>query len=227
MHNRSTGAITGMRTGASLDQAREPCWLQPRTILFHAIDAVNGEERWQRSLGQPVPRSSLPCGNISPLGVTGTPVIDASTEAIYLNAAVEGASGPRHLVFALSLNDGTPLPGWPIDIMEALASKGQTFVGRDQNQRGALAILAGNLYVAFGGHFGDCGQYRGFVVGISFPIRELSSHGRLALVEGAFGRPAESAQMGRRCLSRPIAKFRGDVAFVCAIAAFARAKSSG
>ena len=26
---------------------------------------------------------------------------------------------------------------------------------------------AGNLYVPFGGHFGDCGQYRGFVVGIS------------------------------------------------------------
>src|SRR3984893_4065881 len=50
--------------------------------------------------------------------------------------------------------------------MEALASQGQTFVARDQNQRAALAILAGNLYVAFGGHFGDCGQYRGFVVGI-------------------------------------------------------------
>ena len=51
--------------------------------------------------------------------------------------------------------------------MEALASQGQTFVARDQNQRAALAILAGNLYVAFGGHFGDCGQYRGVVVGIS------------------------------------------------------------
>jgi hypothetical protein len=135
--------------------------------IVHAIDAVSGEERWQRSLGQPVPRSSLPCGNISPLGVTGTPVIDASTEAIYLNAAVETPSGPRHLVFALSLKDGTPLPGWPIDIVEALAREGQTFVARDQNQRGALAILAGNLYVVFGGHFGDCGHYRGFVVGIS------------------------------------------------------------
>src|ERR1700732_3692944 len=52
-------------------------------------------------------------------------------------------------------------------MVEALASQGQTFVARDQNQRGALAILACNLYVAFGGHFGDCGQYRGFVVGIS------------------------------------------------------------
>jgi hypothetical protein len=135
--------------------------------VVHAIDAVSGQERWQRSLGRPVPRSSLSCGNISPLGVTGTPVIDASREAIYLDAAVETASGPRHLVFALSLKDGTPLSGWPIDVMEVLAREGQTFVSRDQNQRGALAILAGNLYVPFGGHFGDCGQYRGVVVGIS------------------------------------------------------------
>jgi hypothetical protein len=135
--------------------------------VVHAIDSITGQERWQRLLGKPAPRSSLPCGNISPLGVTGTPVIDASTEAIYLNAAVEGGSGPRHLVFALSLKDGSPLPGWPIDVMEALARQGQTFVARDQNQRAALAILAGNLYVAFGGHFGDCGQYHGIVVGIS------------------------------------------------------------
>jgi hypothetical protein len=94
-------------------------------------------------------------------------VIDASREAIYLDAAVQGTFGPRHLVFALSLKDGTLLSGWPIDVMEALGNEGQTFVARDQNQRGALAILAGNLYVPFGGHFGDCGQYRGFVVGIS------------------------------------------------------------
>jgi hypothetical protein len=90
-----------------------------------------------------------------------------SREAIYLNAAVETASGPRHLVFGLSLKDGSPLSGWPIDVMEVLARQGQSFVARDQNQRGALAILGGNLYVPFGGHFGDCGQYRGFVVGIS------------------------------------------------------------
>jgi hypothetical protein len=30
-----------------------------------------------------------------------------------------------------------------------------------------LAILSGSLYVPFGGHFGDCGQYHGVVVSIS------------------------------------------------------------
>jgi outer membrane protein assembly factor BamB len=83
--------------------------------VVHAIDAMSGQELWQRSLGNPVPRSSLPCGNISPLGVTGTPVIDASRQAVFLDAAVEGPSGPRHVVFALSLKDGTPLSGWPIE----------------------------------------------------------------------------------------------------------------
>src|SRR6516225_1647010 len=34
-----------------------------------AIDAISGREIWSRSLGKPVPRSSLACGNISTLGV--------------------------------------------------------------------------------------------------------------------------------------------------------------
>jgi hypothetical protein len=42
----------------------------------------------------PVARSSLPRDNIAPLGVTVMPV--ESTDAIYLNAAVDGPSGRRH-----------------------------------------------------------------------------------------------------------------------------------
>jgi hypothetical protein len=135
--------------------------------VVHAIDARSGGEIWQRSLGKPVARSSLRCGNISPLGVTGTPVIDAGTQAIYLDAAVEDESGPRHLVFALSLKDGSTLPGWPVDVGEALARGGRHFTPRDQNQRGALAIFDARVYVPFGGHYGDCGEYHGTVVGIS------------------------------------------------------------
>ena len=50
---------------------------------------------------------------------------------------------------------------------EALKGIGQTFNARDQNQRGALTILDGSVYVPFGGHYGDCGDYHGWVVGIS------------------------------------------------------------
>jgi hypothetical protein len=67
----------------------------------------------------------------------------------------------------LSLKDGSVMPGWPIDVTDVLRSVQQSFNSRDQNQRGALTILEGMLYVPFGGHFGDCGNYHGWVVGAS------------------------------------------------------------
>jgi outer membrane protein assembly factor BamB len=133
----------------------------------YAIDAKSGGQLWMRSLGPPVPLSTQPCGNIDPLGITGTPVIDEATQAVYLAAMVGDASGARHRVFALSLKDGAPLPGWPIDVAEALAARGQNFNTRFQNQRGALAVLDGRVYVPYGGHYGDCGDYHGWVLGIS------------------------------------------------------------
>src|SRR5262249_57334610 len=67
----------------------------------HAIDAASGAEIWRRPLGKPVARSSLGCGNIDPLGITGTPVIDPSSATMYVSAAVADPSGPRHRGFAL------------------------------------------------------------------------------------------------------------------------------
>src|SRR5439155_6047190 len=107
----------------------------------YMIDARSGSEIWTRSLGRPVTLSTQPCGNIDPLGITGTPIIDETTQAVYLDAMVGDSSGPHHRIFALSLKDGSPLRGWPVDVEEALAAKGQRFNPRFQNQRGALAIL--------------------------------------------------------------------------------------
>ena len=44
------------------------------TVL--AIDAQTGSTVWSRALGRPVPLATQPCGNIDPLGITGTPIID-------------------------------------------------------------------------------------------------------------------------------------------------------
>ncbi len=154
---RAAGATTGTLFVATEDD------------VVQAFDATTGNELWRRVVGHPVRRSSLPCGNINPLGITGTPVIDPTGQAIYFDAAVERANGPRHEVFALSTKDGSVLPGWPIDVADALQKSGRHFDPTVQNQRAALTLLDGTLYIAFGGHFGDCGDYHGWVVGFSLP----------------------------------------------------------
>ena len=135
----------------------------------YALDARNGALVWKASVGPPVPHSALPCGNINPLGITGTPVIDPKSQTLLLGAMVtdQAAHAPRHRIFALSLKDGTVLPGWPIDVEAALKASGKTFVSPVQNQRGALTVLGNTVYVPYGGHWGDCGDYRGWVVSVS------------------------------------------------------------
>ena len=113
--------------------------------IVQAFDAATGNELWRRSVGNPVRRSLLPCGNINPLGITGTPVIDPSTEGIYFDAAVDRANGPRHEVFGLSLKDGSNLPGWPIDVSDALQRLGRHFDPRTQNQRAAQYLRRWHL----------------------------------------------------------------------------------
>ncbi len=134
--------------------------------VVEAIDAKTGAPLWQRVLGKVVPHSDLPCANISPLGVTGTPVIDAASGAVFLDAFINRrGNDARHLVFGLSLADGSILPGWPIDIADELARRSLTFTPTIQTQRSALALLHGRLYVAFG-NSGDCNSYHGWVVGL-------------------------------------------------------------
>ncbi len=140
-----------------------------------ALDAASGQIVWQSRVGAPVPATALPCTNIDPLGITGTPVIDPTEHAVFVDAVVASASGPRHEVFALRLTDGTVLPGWPIDVGEALTARGVHFVSRDQNQRAALALLDGRVFVGFGGHTGDCGDYHGMVIGLATTPPRLSA----------------------------------------------------
>src|SRR5262249_49366101 len=103
---------------------------------IEGIDAKSGNPVWARTVGRPVSLAAQPCGNIDPLGITGSPVIDETTQAIYFDAFMAETSGPHHRVFALALKDGSPLLGWPVDVGEALAVRGQRFNPRDQNQRG-------------------------------------------------------------------------------------------
>jgi hypothetical protein len=123
-----------------------------------AFDPITGARRWSRILGTPAALSELPCGNIDPIGIVGTPVIDAGRKLLFADAMTTGA---RHRVYTVSVTDGT-VQGTPVDLDAVVPG----FTSKVQNQRGALALLDGILYVPYSGHFGDCGSYAGWVVGL-------------------------------------------------------------
>lgn len=132
----------------------------------YALDEHTGAVVWQKNLGTSVRHSELPCGNIDPIGVTGTPVIDAASARLYLAGMVDTKNGPKQQVFALSLADGSLLSGWPIDVESALGKLGATFSSLTQGERSALLFFKNRLYVNYAGNWGDCGSYRGTVVQI-------------------------------------------------------------
>ena len=134
--------------------------------IMYALDSVTGRPVWQRSLGAAASRSQVDCGNINPIGITGTPVINPAAGALYLDAMVDEGGTAQHLVFGLSLADGSVLPGWPVNVADGLRAMGVEFSPRVQEQRGALALLDGRVFVPFGGYFGDCGRYHGWIVGL-------------------------------------------------------------
>jgi hypothetical protein len=132
-----------------------------------ALSAADGSQLWLTNVGTPVPRLSLPCGDIDPLGITGTPVIDPDARVMFLDAMTTPDDGTtkQHLIYALSLDDGSVMPGWPVDV-SSLSFGALPFDSSVQEQRGALLLNAGVLYVPYSGHFGDCGNYHGWVVAV-------------------------------------------------------------
>ena len=128
----------------------------------YALNATTGAVIWQRNVGNPI-IAGLPCGNISPVGITGTPIVDLASRALFLDAETEPSSSTyRHMIFSLNVDTGAINSGWPVDVNAKVSG----FDSSVQSQRAALAILGNTLYVPYGGRWGDCGSYRGRVVGI-------------------------------------------------------------
>jgi outer membrane protein assembly factor BamB len=111
---------------------------------------------WRQHVGEPSPAAERPCGNIDPLGITGTPVYDATTGLVYV--APEYGGPPRHELVALDLRTGAVRWRRGIDLAGTETKAMQ--------ERGALAVTGGRVWVPFGGMAGDCGGYKGRVVGV-------------------------------------------------------------
>src|SRR5690242_14149649 len=122
---------------------------------IYGLDRATGRVRWRAHVGTPVPLASLPCGDIDPLGITGTPVYDPATRLVY---AVAETTGFHHVLAGISVPGGKLVFRRDIPTPDGHP--------RYDQQRAALLVNRGRVYVAFGGLFGDCGPYQGSINGI-------------------------------------------------------------
>jgi hypothetical protein len=154
----------------------------------YALDEATGATVWAVNLGTVQQINPATCVDNITRGIIATPVIDPALgpdgfPTMYVSAYVgppapDAGTSPdaavntvvESLVFALSTKDGSTRPGWPvhasaIQAAAAIDAGVTTFTAEAQNQRGALALVNGTLYVGYGSH-GDCGYYRGWVLAI-------------------------------------------------------------
>jgi len=135
----------------------------------YALDAVDGSIIWQRNdLGAPVLAGDLVCPTvINPVGITGTPIVNLASRALFFDAMVtpDGGATKQHLIFSLNVDTGDTNSGWPVDVEATASYNGTPFTAAIQLQRAALGIVGKILYVPYGS-FSDCGVYHGWLVGV-------------------------------------------------------------
>ena len=147
----------------------------------YAIGAKTGKVVWKLHVGTPAstsvvdsaPTLSGGCGDINPLGITGTPVIDAATDEIF--AAEETWWAP-------TTGRTSSIGSWPClwpptrscgtaQVDPPDGNQARHYYIPAEQQRPALTLWDGRIYVEFGGLDGDCGQYHGYVVSVPEPGR--------------------------------------------------------
>jgi regulation of enolase protein 1 (concanavalin A-like superfamily) len=130
----------------------------------YAFDADNGTLYWHKTqtdtgFGAPVPFTGhFTCTDMTGnMNIVVTPVIDANTNTLYVvSLSPSGTSFVDHL-HALDLSTGAEKFGGPVTITAP------EFVALNQNQRPALLLANGNIYVGYSSHC-DQQTYHGFLI---------------------------------------------------------------
>ena len=126
---------------------------------IYALSGATGAVEWSTHLGPPVPSDQLPCGDISPSsGVTGTPVIDPTRREMFVVADEEVSGRPLHMLVGLSLARGRVLLDQAVDPPGASSPA--------LLQRTGLNLSAGRVVFGYGGNYGDCSTYHGWVISV-------------------------------------------------------------
>jgi polyvinyl alcohol dehydrogenase (cytochrome) len=129
-----------------------------------ALDAHNGRVLWRASIGEPLRNvNNYVCGDIDPLGITSTPVVDVSRSTVYVAGELSTAGAPPVAFRLVGFNIYSGSVVVTANSAPVLPA-GESLLYLQQ--RAALALANGRVYVSYGGHDGDCGNYHGWVVGV-------------------------------------------------------------
>ena len=150
---------------------------------FDADEPDASEPLWKVNLtdtvagARPVKASDVGqnCGTYRDLteniGIVGTPVIHAGRQTIYFVARTKERDQFVQRLHALDIATGAPRPGNPIVIKAGAKGTGSGslkgelhFDPQIQNQRAALLLANGLIYVAWASHC-DTGPYHGWIMG--------------------------------------------------------------
>ena len=148
---------------------------QHSSVYAFDADGKISSPFWHRSFINPSagittiakPSNALIAPEIS---ISSTPVIDTSTNTIYVAVSTRESGSIVHRLHALSLTSGAEKFGGPIKIQGSvpgtyppLAVNGRVPFDAPQHlQRPALLLLNGNVYIAFGSN-GDALPYNGWL----------------------------------------------------------------
>jgi outer membrane protein assembly factor BamB len=123
----------------------------------YAFDAATGAPYWHINLGAAftIQEGGYTCQDIlNTAGIMSTPVIQPSSNTLYVVAKTYINGTSAHTLHALNLSTGAEQAGSPVQIQAS------GFNSVDENQRPALLLANGNLYFSFAGHC-DQGSWKG------------------------------------------------------------------
>ena len=119
---------------------------------IYAIDAQSGVVLLSPNFGTPV-RSPLGCNNNAPnVGITSTPVIDLTSNTMYVMVYTKTSSGPSYHIHALDLGSLTDKVTPQLVVASRTLTDGSTFAfnATYQRQRPALLLANETVYAGFG-----------------------------------------------------------------------------
>jgi hypothetical protein len=114
---------------------------------------------------------------IPEVGSTGTPVIDTNSGTLYVDVFTgtvqNGVTNYNHYLHALNITNGAETASSPVLVTASVAGNGVdsvgrrvTFNARQENQRCALTLSGGIVYVSYAG-YADTDPYHGWIIGFS------------------------------------------------------------